>query len=918
MLLNQPHYIEPREGDAQLTLDGAWRFGYADAPTDRPEDVMLPYEAAVPDSLFWNLYECGALPHPYEGVNSKQYDWVDEKVWYFRKEFATPKASEGRTAILCLDGAAYYTRLWLNGELLGEHEGMFGGPCVNVTGKLLANAPNVLLVEIKAADYSKKEGFYRRTREEGGREIVPWNIARDTETSNGIWQVMGLWRGVRLMLLAPYHLARPYLNTEAIDEAGARLRLETEIVGPDYNELHHFYGIRPDEDAFMYRYGEDGLRQEALDLSAAVVVTLKEKATGREAFSREYEVPLLDRARSVRAERYPEAQFFETEWTLENPKLWQPFDRGDPALYTVSLALKVNGAVCDTLAFDFGVRTIARVRTPGPRAAQQWDTFQLVVNGEKSFIKGVNLQPFDVLYREDPDEIRWTLELVKRAGIHLVRIWSGGGKPESDCFYRLCDELGLMVWQDHAIANSVHTERWPQEVLESQEAMNLFRLRNHPSLVLHCGGNEFDAYAPGNAASMFVIDRNVRMLDPARPFVYTTPLKGSAHIYRDMEPTWYRKWFRDLPFVAETGIHSLPSYKAMRACLSERECSQKVPDIVSEAFQQAFPELLNHFAEYVPSRVPRMLARAGQIADLTNASLEGVTEATQIAACEYYSILVQSLRENYPVTCGVMPWVFRRTWPTVGIQLVDGYGEPLLPYYALKKAYQPVEAHIAWGEISFAPGETALLPLRVLNEQGLSLAGLTVRARVYDPELRLRIDKRWPAAEADGASLRVTVESAWAERFFFATIDLLRGDTLECRQTYWPKCLQRLSDPAEKERVRRQPTENFRTPDGPWLKSQGAALGGAALEARLTQSSRDGRRASYTVTVRNTSAASAFPVTVTVENVPVRCVADDNGFWLDAGEERTLTLIANAPDGVPETVALRVSAWNAQSVSLKG
>ncbi len=918
MRLNQPHYVDPRREDAQLSLDGVWRFGYADAPADYPGDVELPYTASLPASLFWNLSEAGVLPPPYQGLNSREYDWVDEKVWYFRKNFPAPASAAGRTAILCMDGAAYYTRVWLNGTLLGEHEGMFGGPVVNVSGQLLWDAPNTLLVEIKAADYGQKENFYRHIRSGGSREIIPWNIARDNDTSNGIWQVLGLWRGVRLMLLSPYHLARPYLTTGAVDGNGARLRLETEIIGPDYNELHHFYGIREEEERFPYRYGVDGMREAALNLPATLYVCMREKDTGREVYAREYPVPLLDRKRSLRGSEYPEAQLFEAEWTLPEPRLWWPFDMGNPALYTVALTLKVNGEACDTLTLDTGIRTLERVRTPGPRAAQQWDDFQLVVNSEKLFVKGVNMQPLDVLYREDTEELRWTLELVRQAGIHLVRIWSGGGKPESDSFYQLCDEMGIMVWQDHLIANSIHTENWPQEVLESQEAMNIFRLRNHPSLVIHCGGNEFDAYAPGNAASMFIIDRNVRMLDPARPFVYTTPLKGSAHIYRDMEPTWYRSLFRDLPFVAETGIHSLPSLKAMRGCLSARECGQKVPDMVSEAFAKAFPELLNHFAEYVPSRVPRMLARAGQIADLSDVTLKEMTEATQMAAYEYYEILIQALRENYPVTCGVMPWVFRRTWPTVGIQLVDGSGEPLLPYYAVKKAYQPVEAHIAWEHISFAPGETALLPVRVLNERHHSLEGLAVRVRVYDPSLRCLTDVVLPAAGADGACIRVPVDAKWAERFFFATVDLMEGERVLNRQAYWPKCLQRLADEAERARVRAQPAENFRMPAGPWLKPQIASAKGAVLEAEIKGSRRDGRRASFEVTVRNRGKLPAFPVILTLEEVGVRCLAGDNAFWLDAGEERSLELVADAPGGVPETVTLSLNAWNAAGVALKG
>lgn len=912
--LVQPHYIDTRDPGPQLSLNGAWNFGYADAPTEDPASLAYPYAAQIPDSLYWNLYEAGVLPHPYQGLNSKQYHWVDEKVWYFRRQFHVEEAARGQTAILCFDGLSYYSRVWLNGSLLGGHEGMFGGPCIDVSSLLLYGAANELTVEFKACNFGRKAAYDGRNVRGENREIVPWNIARDNHTSNGDWMVMGLWRGVRLMILSPVHLARPCLTTVSIEEGRALLRLAVEIAGPDSGNLNRFYGIREDDGGWEYTFAyQHGLTETYLQGDAVITLTLREKGTGKAAFEAEYPLSLLDYAKSILAQSYPESQFFERDLVLENPKLWWPHDMGDPFLYEVTLALKLEGRGADTLRFDFGVRTIRAERTPGPRARLRWDNYQLVINGRKVFLKGVNWMPQDALYREKEPEYRWSLDLVKNAGIHLVRIWSGGGTPESDAFYRLCDEKGLMVWQDHFIANTAHTEGWPQAVLEAQEAMNLLRIRNHPSLAIHCGGNEFNPYSEGNAAAMFVIDRTIRTLDPNRVFYYTTPDKGSAHIYRDMEPTWYRRLYKDLPFVGETGIHSFPSAKGLAACLSRDECTRPIPELTSPAFREQFPELLNHFVEYVPERVPRMLSRISQITDLSQITLPELAEASHIAAMEYYEILVQALRENYPVTAGVMPWVFRRTWTTAGIQLVDGFGQPNAAYYAVKSAYRNVEAHLALEHISFAPGETVCISVRIANEYGAPLDRLRVQAAAYSPALAPVWRKELPAAGADGQCFTLTIPQDWGDQFFFLTVSLYKDNALLARQAYWPKCLSLLENSAALALHRTKPMENFRLDSGPWLKPQVSSCAHTQLELSVRDMNSRGQRRQMSVSIKNIGHAPAFPVWLRSDDENLRDMAEDNYFWLDHGEARVLLIESDGPSG--SIFKLYASAWNAPLVS---
>ncbi len=918
MKLNQPHYIEPREGKAHLDLGGAWEYGYMDAAVKDPGNLTLSYHAHIPDSLFWNLYESGVLPHPYQGCNSKEYAWVDEKVWYFRRTFSVSGSLRDQTALLCFDGVAYYSKVWLNGMELGEHEGMAGGPMADVSELLRfgEKEENELVVEVRACTYGKKKGWDCRNLDGGNREIVPWNIARDRHTSNGDWIVMGLWRGVRLEFLSPIHLARPYLTTLRLQGRDALLRLEVEIVRPEAGELHPLYGVEEENPDYTFAYAE-GLRQVKEELPAALRVNLREKKSGRTAYDRSCPVELVDYSASLRAGAYPESQFVELEILLRDVQYWWPHDMGEPCLYTVELALSVDDVVCDSIVFDYGVRTIETVRSAGPRARERWDDFWFVINGRNVFLKGINWMPQDALYQLDEEELRWSLELARNAGVHMIRIWSGGGVPESDCFYRLCDEMGLMVWQDHSIANTSHTESWPKDVLECQECMNLYRLRNHPSLAVHCGGNEFNAYSYGNAASMEVMCRSVRTLDPSRIWYDTTPDKGSAHIYRDMEPTWYRRLYRDLPFVAETGIHSFPTYRSLCLCLGEKESTQRIPELTGEEFRERFPELLNHFVEYVPERVPRMLARASQIMPLEDIVLEELCEASQMASCEYYAILVQALRENYPVTVGLMPWVFRRTWTTAGIQLVDGGGMPIAPYYYLKNAFRSLEAHLALEQISLLPGENLRIPIRLCNEYDEILDYRTVRTQAWSPDLECLKRQEMPAKEADGEIFEMNTDPSWADRFFFLTIELRERGRLLSRQAYWPKCLSLLEEEGMAKRCRSHPQENFRLDKGPWLKPQVEACKGAVLQAKVASWDCRGRRASCLLRIWNVGEKPAFPVWIRFVEPSVRSVAEDNFFWLEAGEERILWVEADGQEGIPERLTIRLSAWNAEEVTLR-
>ncbi len=326
--------------------------------------------------------------------------------------------------------------------------------------------------------------------------------------------------------------------------------------------------------------------------------------------------------------------------------------------YKVRLTLLQQNQAIDRLEFNHGIRTIEQRPSAGPRTGDRWANWQFVVNGQPLFVKGVNWMPADILLDLPRERYEWLLGLAKGAGIQLLRVWGGGG-IETEEFYSVCNELGLMVWQDFPLGNQ-DTPNWPQEVWEAQVVQNIFRLRNHPSLALYCGGNEFNAYSLGNAASIGILERSVATFDNTRAFRRTSPDGGSIHTYPDLDPTWFAKLYKDVPYIAEAGMHNIPEPESIREVVRAEELNGAFNHLFTDEFVKAHPDFIHHFVEYSPSRVPRMLSRASQIADMNAPTLEAISEATQIGAGEFYQIMSKQTQANYPTTTGLMPWVFKR------------------------------------------------------------------------------------------------------------------------------------------------------------------------------------------------------------------------------------------------------------------
>jgi len=922
MKLQHGFYIEPRtDGNSHLSLNGVWDFCSADMPLDDVLGLQFEHSATLPAGTYYNLYEAGILPHPYVGENSHLYRFVDQKIWYYRRKFNVEGYSKNCNAYLCFDGAGYFTRLWINGKPVGEHEGLFGGPIVDVSSFLDFSGENELIVEIKSCNFGIPDEEWKDIyRSPQNPNLVPWNMVKDSGTSNGDFTVMGIYRDVRIEFVDKMHLSRPYLTTERIENGNAHLHLSVEIATGDIDELKV---LMNDIRGSGYVYGYvDGMNCIEDGRTVQIKVELTEKTSQKTVFCETFDKNLYDYEKIGIDPKYHACQFFEKDLIIENPLLWYPIGLGNPELYSVKLTLYYNGEQKDVQRFDFGIRTYELEYTAAERMRTRWGKFQSVVNGKRFFLKGMNWTPLDFLLTSSEADYRWALELAKSQNVQMIRVWGAGNAPEHDIFYKLCDELGFLVWQDSFISNN-DNPAWDKELFKFQQCMYLYRIRNHPSLVIHCSGNENNPYSVDNN-NVWVWQRECEDLDPARLQIRTTPDKGNSHIYRGFEPTWYRKMYKNMPFVGEAGTHTFPNSKTLKMLICEKEFNTPIDRFGSDKMISDYKELGNHITEFDSWGLFKKIPAMSHIIDINNVKVSDLCEATGISSYEYYQFMIQAMREQYPVTGGILPWVFKRPWATVAVQMVDGNFDPVAPYYAVKNAYNDTEIHLTLKELLYAKGDSVELEAVIINESEKNVNGTAV-ITVYSPEFEKVFSKSFKVnIGADTYKTKITagdfiIPENWTDKYFFLHTAFYCENGEKISQSfYWPMVLKAMEDSEFKARRRADNETVLTHENGPWLMPQIKDLcdnQNVFVSAENVLFS--GERITGSIVIENNGTKPLFPVKITVLNEAfVQCL-DDDSFLLEAGEKRKIGFTLRNDKSLKETLLFSIKAWNTEEIIIE-
>ena len=390
---------------------------------------------------------------------------------------------------------------------------------------------------------------------------------------------------------------------------------------------------------------------------------------------------------------------------LDDVELWWPVGYGAQPLTDVRVELVEGDTVLDSTSRRVGFRTV------------RWDTepdaagtpFTLIVNDQPVFVKGANWIPDDALpVRITRDRLRRRFEQALDANLNLIRVW-GGGLYESDDFYELCDELGLLAWQDFLFACAAYAEEEPlRSEIEAEARENVVRLSHHASLVLLTGNNEnlwgfedwgwkerLDGKSWGAYYYYDLFPRIISELAPHVPYAPGSPFSpgadwdgerqtgshpndeqhGSMHLWEQWNRRDWTTYREHRPrFVAEFGWQGPPAWTTLVRSVSDDPLTPESPGMI--VHQKAMEGNVKLTSGLVPHfRVPE--------------DMETWHWAMQLNQAIAVRTALEHFRSWAPHTQGAIVWQLNDCWPVTSWAAIDGDERPKPLFYGLRRAFAP-------------------------------------------------------------------------------------------------------------------------------------------------------------------------------------------------------------------------------------
>jgi len=605
-----------KEGEGIKKILGDLSYNFADwMPATIPGDVRL------------DLLQNGKIEDPFYGKNNLKSQWVHNFEWWYLKEFDLPPVDiQDKLIWLIFHGVDYFAEFWLNGTKIGDHEGMFGKIVFDIT-KLINPNKNILLIRLAPV-----KNYPNRFHTVKCQMSYGWDFAPKMITS-------GIWDDITLEVKEPIYIESWFIHPVLESNELARIHLKLAIV----NQLK----------------------------VGSVVIKMNLEGKNFQSAPIESEV-----------EREIVFGFNQIELEIEviNPQLWYPWDKGQPNLYQCNVEIIYDGDLKDTFTDTLGIRNFELISQNIHPDYYPW-IFQ--INGAREYIRGGNWVPCDSLFgRIDYNRYLRNIQLAKAANINMLRVW-GGGLKEKDAFYRICDEEGMLVWQEFPIACTFIAPLPKDEkflALWKSEAESIVKsLRNHPSILLWCGGNEFHSIS--NAHIVKVLQEVVEALDE-RVFIPASPEGGDNHNYEIFHGAGPYSLYLDdnFPFTSEFGMNAFPNYTTLEKFVPKEELYFWSPAINYRgqymAITNAHKLRLQRYAlPFQPSEDIQSIIYASQQA-------QGIALKTAI---EHY----RRRKLNWQ-HAGCAFWQVDSPWPGISFCIIEYDFETKLAYDYVRIAYQPI------------------------------------------------------------------------------------------------------------------------------------------------------------------------------------------------------------------------------------
>jgi beta-mannosidase len=632
----------------KINLNGAWMM--------KSSDRSKSLEAQVPGSVMNELLKHGEIDDPFYRDNERfAYDIASKDYEFIREFLIDNELLQNKHLVLRFDGLDTLTEIKVNGKSLAKTNNMHRIYEFDVKPYLVSGLNKLQVTLFSPIQYiSKKQNEVKLWGVGDAIEGYP-HIRKGHSMFGWDWgpQIpdLGIWRDVTLLAWNTGRIEDVYVTQDHRDnEVGVNVRVKVETYSND-------------------------------------AVNLKVKITSPSGKEDSFKIDHALREVTV-------------TFDVVTPQLWWPNNYGEQPLYKIEVITSNQSGVLDERALNIGLRTIKVKHEP-----DQWGkSFEFEVNGLSIFAMGANYIPEDsLLARNSKERTEQLINNCVEANFNMIRVWGGGIYPE-DYFFDLCDQKGIIVWQDFMFAcseydlNDDFRKNVEQEVID-----NMKRIRHHASLGIWCGNNEVEEAwvywgIPGEGYKHkadyiklfeFIIPELAKELDPQTFYWSSSPSSGGGfneprnpnegdmhywEVWHGLKPfSEYEKFhFR---FCSEFGFQSFPSMKTINSFTEPKD--RNIFSYVMEKHQKngaANGKILFYLSENF----------------LYPKDFDSLLYASQLLQAEAIKYGVEHWRRNRGRCMGSLYWQLNDCWPVASWSSLDYFGRWKALHYFAKKFYAPV------------------------------------------------------------------------------------------------------------------------------------------------------------------------------------------------------------------------------------
>jgi beta-mannosidase len=699
----------------------SWELGYAEVKEVQPGKWVA---ATVPGAVQLDIARAEKYAPLVFADNWKDYLWMENSWFTYRTHFNKPELNANERLVFVSKGIDYQFEIILNGEKIFAQEGMFTPVNLDLTDKLINT--NTLQIIVFPAPKSHNQNANRSQATYSVKPPVSYGWDWHPRLIPS-----GIWDETYLQVLYLSHVENIQVDYTLNSElTSAKITLKAD--GQNLEGVNFDWKLK--------------------DKNDVAVITSKGRINDDQEIATSH---------------------------LENPNLWWPHDHGEPYLYTSEFKLTDNnGKILQTATSKIGFRRVKLVMNEGA-----WDDpkgfpktrsvppIQMEINGRKIFSKGTNWVNPEIFpgkfTRERYSEL---LILAKECNFNLLRVW-GGGPVNKESFFELCDELGILVWQEFPLAcNPYPDDERYLKILAQESASIIKRVKKHPSLALWSGGNElFNGWSgmTDQSLALRLLNSQCFRLDPTTPFIPTSPLMGMGHghyVFRDWdtkEEVFQQMTRSRYTAYTEFGMPSPASVAILKTIIPENELWPPKPGTAWES----------HHA--YNAWVGNTWLCQDIIEDYfgKSESLEQLVANGQLLQSEGYKCIFEEARRQKPYCSMALNWCYDEPWPAAANNSLISY--PAIPkpgFFAVKNACRPVLVSARLPKFKWKAGETFHAEIWMLNDFYKSVPGGKVTIKLVQGDKKIVL-LNWeytqmePNINQAGPTVRYTLPEWDADRF---------------------------------------------------------------------------------------------------------------------------------------------------------